>query len=211
MGLSKRTLENPLLYRNFLKTIERNNPDIDIDPDTIDRTLEPDEDLNELKSFYPGLKLSGKDKSEMEQFRDYLNEDFGIDERRIQNLIIADPKQPFTNDELAGISGAIHTRSDHAVSVDKGKKAKTITRDTRRWSRSPNRLDIQGIDTPALSNHDKARIDILAKLNTCSGQKRGCGDPAERLKALEATGRYDKRDLDAAFEAAKEAGYFDNS
>jgi hypothetical protein len=208
--MSKRTLENPLLYRNFLKALERNNPDIDIDPEIIDRTLEPDEAFNEIRQLYPNLKMTGKEKSELQQFRDSLNEEFGIDERRIQNLIIADPKQPFTEQELAGVSYAIHGRSDHAVAVDKGKKAKT-TRDVRRWSDRPNRLDIQGIDTPGLSKHDRARIDILAKLNTCSGQKRGCGDPAKRLELLKSTGRYDKRDLEAAFDAAKEAGYFDSS
>ncbi len=207
--MGKTTLENPLLYSNFLKALERNNPDVEVDPDDIDRTLEYDEAFNDLKEVYPNLQLSSKQKSELQQFRDALNENYGIDERRIQNLIIQDPKQPFTEQELEGISGALHTRSDHAVAVDKGKKAKTVTRDTRRWSNAPNRLDIQGIDTPGLSKHDKAQIDILAKLNTCSGQKRGCGDPSERLKMLESTGRYDKRDLAAAFDAAKEAGYFD--
>jgi len=207
--MAKSTLENALLYSNFLKALERNNPDVEIDPDVIDRTLEYDEAFNALKVIYPNLRMSSKARSELQQFRDYLNEDFGIDERKVQNLIIQDPKQPFTEQELAGISGALHTRSDHAVAVDKGKKAKTVTRDTRRWSNAPNRLDIQGIDTPGLSNHDKAQIDILAKLNTCSGQKRGCGDPSERLKMLESTGRYDKRDLAADFETAKDAGYFD--
>jgi hypothetical protein len=209
--MAKSTLENPLLYSNFIKTLERNNPDIDIDPEIIDRTLEPDEAFNELRQLYPNLKMTGKEKNELQQFRDSLNEEFGIDERRIQNLIIQDPKQPFTDDELARVSGAIHTRSDHAIAVDKGKKAKNITRDVRRWSNTPNRLDIQGIDTPGLSKHDKARIDILAKLNTCTSQKKSCGDPAKRLELLKSTGRYDKRDLEAAFAAAKEAGYFDNS
>lgn len=56
--MAKTTLENPLLYRNFLKVLERNNPDIEIDPDDIDRTLEYDEALNELKEIYPALRMS---------------------------------------------------------------------------------------------------------------------------------------------------------
>lgn len=30
------TLENPLLYSNFLKVLERNHPDIEVDSDDID-------------------------------------------------------------------------------------------------------------------------------------------------------------------------------
>lgn len=43
-----RTLENPLLYKRFVATNEKLNPDIDIDPAVIDRTLEYDEAFNEL-------------------------------------------------------------------------------------------------------------------------------------------------------------------
>ena len=137
----KSTLENPLLYRNFLKVIERNNPEIDIDPDVIDRTLEYDEAFNALKEIYPDLRITSKTKSELEQFRDYLNEDFGIDERKVQNLIIQDPLQPFTDEDLAGIGLAIHGRSDTALATDRAKKA-PVTRDVRKWASKPNRLDL---------------------------------------------------------------------
>jgi len=96
--MPKSTLENPLLYRNFLRVLERNNPDIEIDPDDIDRTLEYEEALNELKKIYPGLRITGKAKSELQQFRDYLNDEYGIDERKVQNLIIQDEKQPISEE-----------------------------------------------------------------------------------------------------------------
>lgn len=210
MKKSKSTLENPLLYSNFLKTLQRHNPDVQIDPEDIDRTLEPEEAFGELKQLYPELRITSKEKSQVDVFRDYLDEDFGIDERRIQNLIIQDPKQPFTEQELAGISGALHTRSDHAIAVDKGKKA-TTTRDVRRWSDRPNRLDIKGIDTPDAKNkHLEARINILAELNECS-KKRACGTIGNIREKLLSIGKHDKRDVDAALEAAKDVGYFDNT
>lgn len=86
------------MYRNFLRVLERNNPDIEIDPDDIERTLEYEEALNELKKIYPGLRITGKAKSELQQFRDYLNDEYGIDERKVQNLIIQDEKQPISEE-----------------------------------------------------------------------------------------------------------------
>ena len=139
--MAKTTLENPLLYRNFLKVLERNNPDIEIAPDVIDRTVEYDEAFNELKEIYPNLRITGKASSGLQQYRDYLNEDFGIDERKVQNLIIQDPVQPFTDEDLAGISLAVHGRSDTALATDRAKKA-PITRDVRKWASKPNRLDL---------------------------------------------------------------------
>jgi hypothetical protein len=87
-------LENPLLYKKFLATVERLNPDLDIDPEVIDRTMEYDEALNFLKEVYSNLRIDKKSKGELEQFRDYLQSDFGIDEHRVQNLIIQDDKHP---------------------------------------------------------------------------------------------------------------------
>ncbi len=139
--MAKSTLENPLLYSNFLKALERNNPDVEVDPDDIDRTFEYDEAFNALKEIYPNLRMTGKAKTELQQFRDHLNEEFGIDERKVQNLTIQDEKQPFTDDELAGISYALHGRSDHAVLTDRAKKA-PVTRDVRKWAGKPNRLDL---------------------------------------------------------------------
>ena len=202
------TLENPLLYRNFLKVLERNNPEIEIDPDDIDRTLEYDEAFNELKEIYPGLQMTGKAKSELQQFRDYLNEDFGIDERKVQNLIIQDENKPFSEDDLAGVGYALHGRSDNAILTDRAKKA-TVTRDVRKWASKPNRLDLGGIDRPGAKDHHlEARIDILAEINERS-RKRSCGTIETLQKSLELAGTYDKRDIEKALATAKDAGYFD--
>lgn len=206
--MAKTNLENSLLYSNFLKALARNNPDVEIDPDVIDRTLEYDEALNELKEIYPDLRMTGKAKSEFQQFSDYLEGDFGIDERKVQNLIVQDPVQPFTDEDLAGISRAIHGRSDHSVITDRAKKA-PLTRDVRKWAAKPNRLDLGGFDRPgAQDKHLKARIDILADINSCS-QKRSCGTVENIKTSYVNLGRYDKRDIDAAIQAATDAGYFD--
>lgn len=47
--MSKTTVENPLLFRNFLKVLERNNPDIQIDPDDVDRTRKYEEAFSKLR------------------------------------------------------------------------------------------------------------------------------------------------------------------
>lgn len=108
--MAKTTLENPLLYKSLLSTVEKLNPDLDIDPEVIDRTLEYEEAFNALKRIYPDLRISGKAINELQQFRNYLQSDFGIDERRVQNLIIQDDKQPFSEDELNEISYSLHGR-----------------------------------------------------------------------------------------------------
>lgn len=202
------TLENPLLYRNFLKALERNNPNIEIDEDDIDRTLEYDEAFNELKEINPGLRMFRNEKSGLQQFRDYLNDEFWIDERKVQNLIIQDPKQPFTEDDLAGVGYALHGRSDNAILTGRSKKA-PITRDVRKWARKPNRLDLRGIDRPGAKDHHlEARIDILADINECS-KKRSCGPVESMQESLKLAGKYDKRDIEKALSAARDAGYLD--
>ena len=159
--MAKNTLENPLLFRNFLKVLERNNPEIEIDLEDIDRTLEYDEAFNELKRDLSRPTYVQQRKSDLKQFRDYLNEDFGIDERKVQNLIIQDEKQPFSEDDLAGVGYALHGRLDHAVQIDRARKA-SLTRDVRKWANKPNRLDLGGIDRPGAKDHHlDARIDIL--------------------------------------------------
>ena len=200
------TLENPLLYSNFLKVLERNNPDIEIDPDDIDRTLEYDEAFNELIEIYPGLQISSKEKSGLQQFRDYLSNDFGIDERKVQNLIIQDPKQPFTEDDLAGVGYALHGRSDNALLTDRAKRA-PVTRDVRKWASKPNRLDLGGIDKPGAKDHHlEPMIDILADINECA-RKRSCGTVEDVKNRLELGGKYDKRDIEKTLAAAKDTGY----
>jgi hypothetical protein len=200
------TLENPLLYKKFLSTVERLNPDLDIDPQVIDRTMEYDEAPNFLREIYPNLHIDKMSKSELDQFREYLDEN-GIDERRVQNLIIQDDKHPYTEDDLNEVSYALHGRPEHAVRVDRAMKA-PLTKDVRKRAKKPSRLDLGGIDRPGAQDHHlKARINILADLNACS-IKRSCGTVESIQKALENSGKYQKIDIDAAIEAAKDAEYF---
>ncbi len=206
--MTKTNLENPLLYKRFLRTVQKLNPDIGIDPEVVDRTLEYDEAFNALKRIYPDLRISGKAANELQQFRDYLQSDFGIDERKVQNLIIQDDKQPFSEDDLNEINYALHGRPELAVEVDRAKKA-PLTRDVRKWASKPNRLDLGGFDRPGTKDHHlKARIDILTEINECS-RKRSCGTPELVFKTMQTKGKYDSLDIDAAVEAAKDAGYFD--
>jgi hypothetical protein len=152
------------------------------------------------------LTFTGKAKSELQQFRDYLNEEFGIDERKV-NLIIQDPKQPFSEDDLAGVGYALHGRSDIALLTDRARKA-PVTRDVRKWASKPNRLDLGGIDRPGAKDHHlEARIDILADINECF-KKRTCGTVENVKNSLELAGKHDKRDIGKALAAAKDAGYF---
>ena len=205
--MAKSNLENPLLYKSFLNNVQMLNPQIEIDPAVIDRTLEYDEAFNKLKEIYPDLRMTGKAKSELQQFRDYLNNDFGIDERKVQNLIIQDQKQPFSEDDLAGIGYALHGRSDNALLTDRAKKS-PVTRDVRKWASKPNRLDLGGFDRPrAKDHHLEARIDISADINECA-RKRSCGTVESTKNGLIALGKHDKRDIDAALDVAKDAGFF---
>ena len=54
---SLRTLENPMLWSNFLKKYENLNPAFDFENE-IDRTLEVDEALNEIKEKHPDFVTS---------------------------------------------------------------------------------------------------------------------------------------------------------
>ncbi|MCI0565403.1 MAG: hypothetical protein MN733_43615 [Nitrososphaera sp.] len=117
--MARSTLENPLLYKRFLSTVERLNPDLDLDPEVIDRTLEYDEAFNALKRSYPNLRMSGKARNELEASRDCLQSDFWIDEPKVQNLIIQDDRQPFTEDGLGEISYSLHCKEKTLELSDK--------------------------------------------------------------------------------------------
>jgi hypothetical protein len=196
-----------LLYKKLLSTVEKLNPDLDIDPEIIDRTMEYDEAFNFLKEIYPNLRTNSKVRNKLQEFREHLEDEHGIDERRVQNLIIQDDKHPYSEDDLNEINYALHGRPDHAVLVDQAKKA-PLTTDVRKWSKNPNRLDLGGIDRPGAQDHHlKARINILADLNACS-IKKSCGTVERILKRLETSGQYRKIDIDAAIQVAKDASYF---
>lgn len=101
MTASKRTLENPLLYKRFVMFISNLNPDLEIDPMDIDESLEFDEALNDLKEKYPQLVTHRqKEPIEIEQAHSFLCYDYQICHRGVQNLIIED-LEPFSEEELA--------------------------------------------------------------------------------------------------------------
>ena len=70
------TLENPLLWSNFLKHFGKLNPSFDFDGNT-NRSLEPQEAILDLKAKYPALDIGLKADDESKGFRDFLDE-FGI-------------------------------------------------------------------------------------------------------------------------------------
>lgn len=139
-----RTLENPLLYSNFVKKLEKLNPDT-FDEQLIDRTLEPEEALLDIVRRHPEINIGAKEKSVTENFRDFLS-DMGIDNPKVQNLVAMN-KDPLTQDELNQLAYALTGRPDHAMAVDNALKA-PVTNDVRRWMNAPNRYDIQTVDTP---------------------------------------------------------------
>lgn len=141
------TLQNPMLYRRFVTYVAKMNPRLEIDPDVIDESLEWDEALNALARIYPDLKTApGDDFPEIKQLRGFLSDEYGIDNKHVQNLIIADD-DVFNEQELGEVSYAISGRSPHAMKLDKLKKAPS-TRDVRQYARRPNRLDLIGLDNP---------------------------------------------------------------
>ena len=134
-----RTLENPLLFANFVKKLEELNPDFDIEE--IDRSLEPEEALMDLKRKHQELDI-GLWEGKHEGFREFLDE-MGITNEKVQNLV-AQQDSPLSEEELQTLSYVLNGRSDHAVKVDEALKAPQ-TSDVRRWMSNSNRLDLKGL------------------------------------------------------------------
>lgn len=139
-----RTLENEMLWQNFIKRMEKLNPDIEIDFEVVDRTLEPDEALMQLRRHYPDLNIGLKDKGASAQFREFLDE-FGITNSRVQSLVaMQDP--PLSEQELAELAYVLNNRPAHALAVDRAKNA-PLTKDLRKYAKHPERNDIKTVDT----------------------------------------------------------------
>jgi hypothetical protein len=102
-----RTLENPLLFFNFVRKLNELNPS-PVDEEIIDRTLEPQEALNELKKRYPDLiTFKEENRDFLQEFRDYLI-CIGIDNAKVQDLVIArmESDDAFSEDELKAFARA---------------------------------------------------------------------------------------------------------
>jgi hypothetical protein len=83
-----KTLQNPLLFFNFVRKLNVLNPE-PIDEELINRDLEPQEALNDLKKKYPNLIVYKEEERDfIQEFRNYL-ESIGIDSPKIQDLVIA--------------------------------------------------------------------------------------------------------------------------
>lgn len=137
------TLENPLLYSNFIKKMEKLNPSFD--EQLVDKSLEPEEALMDLKRKYPELDIGLKTEGQSAEFRAFLD-DFGITNEKVQNMVAMEPN-PLSDEELANLGYVLNNRPENAVKTDNAIKA-PITNDVRRWMAKPNRLDLQGVDAP---------------------------------------------------------------
>ena len=136
------TLENPLLWSNFVKKLGKLNPDFDFEQ-LVDRTLEPEEAMMDMKKKYPHLDIGLREQDKSAGFREFLD-DFGISNTKVQNMIAMDPN-PFSEQELAQLSYLLNNRPEHSQQVDKALKA-PIARDIRQWINHPNRVDIKTVD-----------------------------------------------------------------
>ena len=95
------TFENPLLWSNFVKKLSKLNPDFDFGQ-LVDRTLEPEEAIMDLKKKYPDLDIGLKEQDKSAGFREFLD-DFGITNAKVQNMTAMDPN-PLSEQEIAQLS-----------------------------------------------------------------------------------------------------------
>lgn len=138
-----KTLENPLLWANFLKKYEKLNPEFDFENE-VDRQLEPEEAVNQLRKKHPRFQTGDSTTDDFKaEFREDL-ENRGISNEKVQNLIAKD-ERPLSEEEIAEVAGALNTRSDLAVTVDRHIKA-PLTEDVRKWARHPEKYDIKTVD-----------------------------------------------------------------
>lgn len=140
MRESRRTLENPMLYSNFVKKVMGSDPDFDVQ--LIDRTLAPDEALGDLQK-----KRHLRDTSQLNPMREYRNSlfDSGIKHPRMQNFVMRQDK--VEQDDLDMLAYVMGVRPHRNVKMDIARKAKTA-KSVRQYARNPNRYDVPGVDSP---------------------------------------------------------------
>jgi hypothetical protein len=136
-------LENEMIFKNFVKRLDKLNPGEKIDVELIDRKLEWSEALNELKKKHPHYIVEQVGDTHMREWKEDL-ENRGIGNEKVKNLV-AQAEPPLSEREIEEVAGALNTRSDHAVKVDKALKAE-LTKDVRKWAKNPNELDIKTVD-----------------------------------------------------------------
>jgi hypothetical protein len=139
---SRRSLENPMLYNNFVEQVMAIDPNFDIE--LIDRTLEPSEAKAELRRR--GHLRGGESSFDpMREYRSSLH-DSGIKHPRMQNFVMRQENPP-TVDDLNMLSYVLGARPARNVRMDIARKARPA-RSVRQYSNHPNRYDITGVDTP---------------------------------------------------------------
>ena len=96
------TLENEMLFRNFLKKLEHLNPERDIDEQLINRSLIPGEALVQIKRHEPGIVIyKSREPNFRKEMRDWLYQK-GITNRKQQDLIIVrmESREPYSEEEI---------------------------------------------------------------------------------------------------------------
>lgn len=146
---SRQTLENPLLYSNFLKELRR--IDKNFDTEIIDRSLTPEEAWRELRQKHH-LASRTKEPQYVDEMRDVLY-DMGIKHPRLQSFIIKEMdsspekrKQDDNDGELVAAAYELQMRPLHNIRTDIGIKAKPC-KTLAQWIKGSNRCDIASVDS----------------------------------------------------------------
>lgn len=142
----RQTLENPLLYRNFIKEVH--NIDPSFDEQIIDRQLTPEEAWRELHERHHLEAKAGRKESTVDEMRDVLY-NMGIRHPRLQNFII---KEINSGDSEIGEGHLLQTAYELSqrpltnVKRDIGRKAKPC-KNLQQWLKASNKCDINAVDS----------------------------------------------------------------
>jgi len=140
MRRSRRTLENPLIYSNFVRQVLGEDPEFDVQ--LIDRTLEYDEAKSDLQR--KGHLRASSTFNPIKEYRSSLY-DQGIKHPRMQNFVMR--QDNVSQDDLDLLAYVFDQRPHSNWKRDIGRKARTA-RSVRQYAKNPNRYDIPGVDTP---------------------------------------------------------------
>lgn len=141
---SRNTLQNPLLYSNFVKQYKKQG--VEIDPQLIDRHLEPSEAKRDLETKH-GITLN-HGYNPRKEYRSYLN-DSGIRHPKLQRYLIRQSehgKKPPRQQDIDQISYIMSARPASSWKRDIARKAKPA-KSAAAWAKNPSRYDIKGVDS----------------------------------------------------------------
>lgn len=137
--------------------LERLNPGVDIEA-ILDTSLEAGEAQKSIATRYH-LKTQ-EDKGfamvNMKEFANNMSEQYGISNRRIQNLVaMTDP--PMTEAEMGQLSYAVTGRSYRAMMIDRAKHARAA-KSARQYGNNPNRFDVATWDNKPAGHVTKTQL-----------------------------------------------------